>query len=94
MYDVQRPDHRICFASDVRRRRIRRRYPEAQDAASDYVLGTVAGCLLRFATLAKRSRMPAEFIKQPKAADVAKFKTMIVTVGTNTEGVQLLRCEP
>ncbi len=38
------------------------------------------------ATLAKRSKVPAEFIKLAKAADVAKFKTMIVTVGTSLKG--------
>ncbi len=38
------------------------------------------------ATLTKRSKVPAEFIKLAKAADVAKFKTMIVTVGTSLKG--------
>jgi hypothetical protein len=38
------------------------------------------------ATLAKRSKVPAKFITLAKAADVAKFKTMIVTVGTSLKG--------
>jgi hypothetical protein len=38
------------------------------------------------ATLAKRSKVPAEFITLAKAADVAKFKSMIVTVGTSLKG--------
>jgi len=36
--------------------------------------------------LAKRAKVPAEFITLATAADVAKFKTMIVAVGTSLKG--------